>query len=107
MNRCKWTTLTAAAFMAATLAACDKTGPSLIKDEEINAELATSEGDAMALAVLTLNGNASDASLGGAPAPGESNVTDNSGGHNGRPIRDVETVTPHIHRRHAQPDPQD
>jgi hypothetical protein len=75
MNRCKWTSLTAAAFMAAMLAACDKTGPSLIKDEEINAELATSEGDAMALAVLTLIGNESAASLGDGAPPGEANLT--------------------------------
>jgi hypothetical protein len=77
MNRCSRTSLTAAAFLAATLAACDNNAaPSLIKDEEVNTELATSAGDAMALAVATMLGNEVAASLDGEPTSAESSVSD-------------------------------
>ena len=79
MNRRTWTAYAAAGVLAATLAACDKSNaPALLNDTEINADVAATAGDAMALAVDNMTANEAGASLSSVQAPPGSNVMDNS-----------------------------
>jgi hypothetical protein len=71
MNR--WRNTALAVTMLTALAACDRNnGPQLVTDAEITADIATSAGDAMALAVANLVSNEADANLSIAQAPGSS-----------------------------------
>jgi len=79
MNRSRTTTFAAVVFVAATLAACDNnTKPSLVSDAEINADIAATAGDALALSVANMAANESYSSLSGSPPPSGSNLSDGS-----------------------------
>jgi hypothetical protein len=75
MNRSRWTACTAAAFVAAALAACDNSNkPSLVTDAEINADVAATSGDAMAMAVADMMANENLATLPSNAPPPASNL---------------------------------
>ena len=78
MHRSRSAALAAALLSAAILAACEKgVEANLITDAELNADIAATSGDALALSVSTMTGNESTASLSTTGAP-PSNLVSNS-----------------------------